>query len=226
MKTTIFSILILLTTFAYSQVNQVWQSNFNGPGNGWDYPYAMVLDNAGNIYITGESANGNFYDCVTIKYNSSGVQQWAQTFNGSGNSTDLGKSIAVDASGNVYVAGQTTSATGLRDYLVIKYNSAGVQQWLRTYNGAGNANDNALSIAVDASGNIYVTGEASASVSFDYATIKYNSAGAEQWVRFYNGPGNNWDGAYSLALDASGNIYVTGFSRSSSNINSGDYATI
>jgi len=226
MKTAVFTIFFLLTAIVNSQVNLVWQSNFNGPGNGWDYPYSMVLDNAGNIYITGESANGVYYDCVTIKYNSSGVEQWFRTFNGSGNSTDFGKSIAIDASGNVYVAGQTTSASGLRDYLVIKYNSTGIQQWVRTYNGTGNANDNAFSIAVDASGNVYVTGEASASVSFDFITIKYNSAGVEQWVRSYNGPGNNWDAAASLALDAAGNVYVTGFSRSSSNTNSGDYATI
>ncbi|MBK6772393.1 MAG: SBBP repeat-containing protein [Ignavibacteria bacterium] len=75
---------------------------------------------------------------------------------------------------------------------------------------------NATSLAVDGSGNVYVTGYSTGSGQrFDYATIKYNSSGVQQWVARYNGPGNSIDYANSLAVDGSGNVYVTGISDGS-----------
>ena len=93
--------------------------------------------------------------------------------------------------------------------------------WIARYNGAGNFTDDPVAIAVDGSGNVYVTGESSGQ---GYATIKYNSAGEEQWVASYNGPGNGNDRAKAIAVDASGNVYVTGESLGrGTDI---DYATI
>ena len=97
--------------------------------------------------------------------------------------------------------------------------------WVRRYDGPGNGIDCAFSLAVDGQGNVYVTGYSTGSTtSQDYATIKYNSAGVEQWVARYNEPGNNNDKAYSLAVDGQGNVYVTGYSTGSTT--SYDYATI
>jgi hypothetical protein len=93
------------------------------------------------------------------------------------------------------------------------------------YNGPGNSYDEATGIALDSSGNVYVTGESSGSgTGGDYATIKYDSAGSEIWVRRYNGPANGWDYATGIALDSSGNVYVTG--RSWGSGTEYDYATI
>jgi hypothetical protein len=78
---------------------------------------------------------------------------------------------------------------------------------------------------VDSSGNVYVTGRSGGSgTSDDYATLKYDPAGNQLWVRSYNGPGNSDDWAYALALDGSGNVYVTGWSYGSGT--DFDYATI
>ena len=112
------------------------------------------------------------------------------------------------------------------DYLTIKYNSAGQEQWVASYNGPGNALDFADAIAVDSSGNVYVTGESYGLDSArDYATIKYNSTGQEQWVARYNGPANYDDEARAIALDGSANVYVTGYSYGVGDAGI-DYATI
>jgi hypothetical protein len=107
----------------------------------------------------------------------------------------------------------------------VKYDSSGVEQWVARYNGPGNEWDEARAIALDNSGNIYVTGQSAGSGTYeDYATVKYDSSGVEQWVARYNGPGNDEDKAYAIALDNSGNIYVTGGSMGSGT--DLDYATI
>ena len=85
----------------------------------------------------------------------------------------------------------------------------------------------AYAIAVDGSGNVYVTGQVGPGYP-DYGTIKYNSAGQQQWVALYNGPpGNGPDVATAIALDGSGNVYVTGSSSRTNFIFSDfGYATI
>src|SRR5688572_13821817 len=64
------------------------------------------------------------------------------------------------------------------------------QEWVERYDGPGNSGDGATSLAVDDSGNVYVIGGSNANITRDYATLKYNSAGVQQWEARYNGPGN------------------------------------
>jgi hypothetical protein len=100
-------------------------------------------------------------------------------------------------------------------------------EWVKQYNGPGNSSDIASSIAVDDSGNVYVTGESwgGSSTNSDYATIKYNSSGIEQWVSRYNGPGNGQDYAVAIGRDKQRNVYVTGSSMGSGT-NGLDFATV
>jgi uncharacterized delta-60 repeat protein len=218
----LLSILFLINS-SYPQVQQDWVAIYNGPENNNDVATAIVVDNSGNVYVTGH--NNGVGDYATIKYNSSGVQQWVAVYNGPANAQDEAYSIAVDALGTVYVTGWSTGSGTSSDYATIKYNSSGVQQWVQRYNGPGNSSDAASSIALDGSGNVYVTGYSRAGSGFgteDYATIKYNSSGVQQWVARYNGPGNFDDEATSITVDGSGNVYVTGYSWGSLE----DYATI
>ena len=205
---------------------QLWVARYNGPGNGEDVAYKLVVDASGNVYVSGWSIGlGTNYDYATIKYNSAGIQQWVRRYNGTANAMDFVGSLAVDAGGNVYVTGQTAEAGTRNDYTTIKYNSAGELKWLKKYNGTGGVDDGAGSVAVDIAGNVYVTGASMGNgTNYDYATIKYNSLGTQLWVARYNGPAKVFDGANSLALDASGNVYVTG--RSTGIGTRYDYATI
>jgi len=207
---------------------QQWIISYNGSGNADDEAIALALDGMGNIYVTGASftlGSGESWNYLTIKYNSAGTEQWVARYNGPNGDEDVAIALAIDASGNVYVTGYSSVSNTKRDYATVKYNSAGVQQWVARYNGPGNAIDGATAIAVDDSGNICVTGYSyNLDTSSDYATVKYNSAGVQQWVARYNGPGNAMDEATVIAVDGSGNVCVTGYSYGLDT--SSDYTTI
>jgi len=216
-----------IATIKYNSAGvQQWVQRYNGQGSGWDVAYRIAVDRLGNVYVTGASEGiGTFDDYVTIKYNSDGVQQWVQTYNGPGNDWDHAYRIGLDLFGNVYVTGRSIGSGTDFDYATIKYNSDGVQQWVQRYNGPGNSWDMAFSIAVHPLGDVFVTGTSVGSgTDYDYATIKYNSDGVQQWVQRYNGPGNGWDDAYGIAVDRLGNVYVTG--RSIGSGTGWDVATI
>jgi hypothetical protein len=199
----------------------------SGYSPGGDTPYAIAVDTTGNVLVTGGSwGPDQLPDIATIKYSSAGDTLWIRRYNGPGDSWDQGLALAVDASGSVYVTGTTYSAETFFDFVTIKYDASGVEQWATHYNGPGNGDDVAVANVVDASGNVYVTGYSGGSGTFyDYATIKYNSLGEEQWVARFNGPGNTKDIASGLAIDASGNVYVTGSSGEGS-ANLSDYVTV
>ena len=107
----------------------------------------------------------------------------------------------------------------------LRYNNSGEEQWVVRYNGPGNDDDIANAMAIDASGNIYVTGRSLGNTGHDYATVKYNASGQEQWVARYNGPTNGHDVANAIAVGNSGNVYVTGSSQVGG-IGNNDYVTI
>jgi hypothetical protein len=114
----------------------------------------------------------------------------------------------------------------LSDYATVKYDTNGNQLWVARYNGPGNRDDTATALAVDAAGNVYVTGASWGSGTVaGYATVKYDTNGNQLWVARYNGPGSG-DSATALAVDAAGNVYVTGRSSGSVAANFSDYATV
>ena len=192
--------------------NEVWAIRYDAGVH--DVATAIAVDGEGNVYVTGYSVvgSGTWTDYATIKYNASGVQEWAARYNGTGGYEDRATAIAVDGAGNVYVTGGSYGSGTYVDYATIKYTASGIQQWAARYNGPGNDFDIATAIAVDAAGNVYVTGWSYGSGTYnDYATIKYNASGIEQWVARFNV--HAYDAATAIALDAAGNVYVTGTSQ-------------
>jgi hypothetical protein len=216
-------------TIKYSSAGvPLWTNRYNGPGNSDDYARAVAVDASNNVIITGGSigsASGRNY--ATIKYSSAGVPLWTNRYNGPGNYQDNTEAVAVDGNNDVIVTGVSCSSTNLSssDYATIKYSSAGVPLWTNRYNGLGDSYDHAYGVAVDGSNNVIVTGYSTGSDGFDdYATIKYSSAGVPLWTNRYNGPQDNGDDAYAVAVDGSNNVIVTGQSWGIGN--SADYATI
>lgn len=224
-KITLLLVSLLSYTPLLAQVDTAWVKRFNGSGNNSDEGYDLAIDKSGNIFVTGYStSSGSAEDITTLKYNSNGDTLWVRKYNGPGNGMDIGLALALDDSGNVYVAGYSMGSGTNFCYTTIKYDSLGDTLWVRHYNGPANAGDRAYAIALDDSGNAYVTGFSVGSTgSTDYLTIKYSPIGDTLWTRPYNGPGNSYDYAYAIAVDTGRNVYVTGLSTSSTNH---DYATL
>ena len=256
--------------------NQLWIRQFAGSAtNGVDFAAGLYVT-ATEVYLTGAISNNTLVpetDCVTMKLDgSTGSIIWSKSYSGAGGSHDAGTNITVDGSGNVYVSGGTYNASLNTDYLAIKYNSSGVQQWASTWDYAG-ADDGGIAVvlgggsnvniagavttptpgvykmatvrfanatgallatnvstavttssveavtdmALDASGNILIAGSQDMGTHHDFYVQKLNgSTMASQWVYSWNGPSSLDDYAKAVAPDASGNVYVAGFSTSSS----------
>ncbi|CAN5380968.1 hypothetical protein BH09BAC5_BH09BAC5_20620 [soil metagenome] len=200
---------------------QQWVAIYNGTGNSDDIATALTLD-ANGVYVTGRSSNGSTDDYATIKYNSSGVQQWVASYNGTGNADDNASAMTLDANGNIYITGYSSNGINY-DYATVKYNSSGVQQWVTIYTGTAISHDTPTAITLDASGNVYITGYSSNVSNYNYATVKYNSSGVQQWAAIYNGTGNGFAQAFAIDVDAGGDVYVTGQAHNGINY---DYATV
>jgi len=214
-------------TIKYNQYGDtLWTARLGGSGN--DRATAIAVDDAGFVYVTGYVDGGaQHYNYGTVKYTPDGDTVWVRVYNGPGNDDDLATAIGLDETGNVFVTGQSWGIYD--DYATVKYNPDGVQLWVARYNGPVNSYDKACSLAVDVTGNVYVTGSSGGTgINYDYATVKYSPAGSELWVARYNGPDNYNDYAVDMAMDPQGGICVTGYSENAPSpyISTRDFLTV
>jgi hypothetical protein len=213
--------------------------------------FGIAIDSSGNAYITGvtgssdfpttpsafdTSFNGGTYDVFVSKLNPSGTALVYSTYLGGG-SSDVGSDIAIDGSGNAYITGATNSSDfpttpsafdtsfnyGYNDVFVSKLNASGTALVYSTYLGGG-SDDGSGDIAIDSSGNAYITGGTN---STDFPTTpgafdtslnnlngvvfvtKLNASGTALVYSTYLGGGDG-DASSGIAIDGSGNAYITG----------------
>lgn len=204
----------------------------------YDYGYGVGTDASGNVYVAGKyemdamfgstqvTCEGN-HDIYLAKYSSAGQIQWVKTAGGADG--DYARSLAVDASGNCYIAGEIEGQTsfsgttvagkaGDNDGFVAKYDANGNLKWAIPIGGW--SNDKAVSISIDDAGNSYVTGIFKTTADFgshqltsqggeDIFVIKIDNNGNVKWAR--SAGGNQDDEGKSIKTDGSGNVYVTGY---------------
>jgi hypothetical protein len=215
-------------TIKYSNAGvPLWTNRYDGPTNGFDGPRAVAADPGSNVFVTGDSmgVGTGYIDYATIKYSNAGVLLWENRFNVPTYDLAAPKALAVASNGNVFVTVgvQKTPVSSEGGSATLAYSSSGVLLWTHLFDGPGAA------IAVDSSGNAFVTGSAistNINNSTDATTIGYSGAGVPLWTNLYNGPADYWDGANAVAVDGSGNVFVTGWSQTSSNGSSSDFMTI
>ncbi len=239
---------------------RVWGTYYGGAGSlGNTGSGVCKTDVNGNVFMVGStdcnigttiatigSFQSNFIgatDGFLVKFNTGGVRLWATYYGGAGG-TNFNE-CSIDPSGNVCVAGLTSTSSGsviatpgshqsfygggAGDGVLVKFNSNGIRQWGTYYGDIGI--DNAISCATDVSGNIYLSGWTDASTTTLIATpgshqpiygggddaflAKFNSSGVRQWATYYGG--NSSEAGY-CSTDKNGNVYLTGFTGSTSNI--------
>lgn len=200
-----------------------WQRSitnpYPGPNNKGSFSRTSVLDNSGNVIIAGyvDSAN-SFFKGFIQKYSPAGDSIWG-AYSGINDTLRYVKwmSMKMDISGNIYVAGYRyyLNSDFVKSFLVAKYNSAGVLQWIRSQkpNQVYDIFDFPFNLSLDISGNVFVssTFTKTSSSTSDIYTFKLNSSGAFQWAYTYDGPASLADEFTSMTLDGSGDVYVEGY---------------
>jgi len=225
-------------------------------GTNLEFVAALANDAAGNLYITGQFAgtsdfdpgpgqvlrtsNTGSRDIYVAKYTSAGALVWVQTY-GSDSSSEYGQQIAVDSSNNVYVTGYfsgtvnfggaSRTSNGNADIFVLKLNSSGGTSWVQTMGGS--ASDFGRGLALDSSGNVFVTGTYEGTVNFlgqnrtgvafwDAFLLKLTNAGALSWVQTMGGTHD--DSAWGVAVDSAGDVYTVGSFGNTADFNRGGSA--
>lgn len=202
---------------------ELWVKRYNGPGNSTDVAKSLVVDTIGNVYITGFSEGaGTSNDYATIKYDSDGLLQWIQRFDGAVRGIDVANSLTIDDKGNVYVNGRSFSRTGFFDITTIKYHGkTGILGWvaitadslpfseLRSFKEQIVRTD---PIVTDGSGNIYIATSTGSGSNSDFLTIKLNTSGSMVWAELFDGM-NLFDAAKTITVDKDNDVYVSGISQ-------------
>ncbi len=258
-KLSLFLIICLQlnTGNLFAQYNRLWATYYGGSAD--DDAYSVTTDSFQNVYLSGQTpattgiASGGFqnifgggqYDAFLVKFDAVGNRLWATYYGGP--SVEAGRCVATDTSGNVYLAGETFSTSGIAsggfqntysggssfgDVFLVKFDSLGNRLWATYYGGVGD--DKAFGITTDSSGNVYIAGETEGGSSIasggfqnsygggrDAFLVKFSPNGNRLWATYYGG--GAFDRGFSVATDIFDNVYLSGMTQSTSGIASGGF---
>jgi hypothetical protein len=213
-------------------------------GTSTDYGYGIAVDSSDNVYVTGYfngtvnlglatlSSNGSG-DVFVAKFDSKGTLGWANS--GGGGSSDYGRGITVDSTGNVYITGNiftssskapifgstTLAPAGSNDIFVAALDNKGKWTWAKVYGGS--SSEYGYRVAVDSKNNVFVTGYFSGA---KFGDIQLGSNGTDAYLLQLDGKtgdvkgatnigGSSSDYGYGLAVDSKDNIFLGGYGQAS-----------
>ena len=194
-------------------VTQAWATRITSPTN-FLQAGGISVGPSGDVFVAGHARSFIADNKILVsRHDAAGTLVWQKRFEPE---DSLYGQIAVDvvAQGtNVYVGGTTTSTNGGMDFLTLKLRDTGELEWTRRFDGAGHSTDQTAAIAVDGQGNVILAGSTSgAEGNADITVVKYGPAGDLLWTYSNDSPGNGWDRAAGMRLDAGGNIHLAGTS--------------
>lgn len=199
-----------------------YQWTFNGTNLAGATTNSLVVGSAtyanqGDYRLRVTSPYGSATSTVArLTITEAGTPLWTNRFGG-----QLARATVVDGAGNVYVLGNAYRTDGSfnLEWLAIKYSNTGQPLWTNRFG------DSSGGLAVDPSGNVFVTGSSrNAGGNADIATIKYSSSGVPLWTNRYNGPGNADDYGTAIAVHTNGDVFVAG--NASAAGGSSDFVTL
>lgn len=228
-KTLAGGVLAASHSWSFTTESQTWSGVLQRGTVATDSARAVAVDGSGSVYLAGSTLGGldgnlnlGGEDLFLVKYDATGVRQWTRQVGSA--ASDSANAVAVDAAGNIYLAGSTlgvlpgpgNSSAGGEDLIVFKYDSSGVLLWSRQFGSVGS--DVARGVAVDAGGNLYLAGSTFGTLlpgvgnsnagGEDLFLIKYDGTGALQWTHQFGSVGA--DRAFAVAVGSSGEIFVAG----------------
>jgi hypothetical protein len=238
----------------------IWATYYGGVGI--DSGMAVATDRHNNVFISGYTISNsgigmNGYqndlagdcdgmaDAFLAKVSSLGILQWGTYFGGVGEEISYPNCLNVDRSGNIFLAGRTTSTAGVasgtgsqltfggdHDAFVAKFENAGSLLW-STYYG-GEVEEFGYATATDSVGNVYLGGSTKSTTNIAFAAyqdslaaiedgfiVKFNASGTRQWGTYYGGTGDDF--VQGLATAGTQFVYVVGYSTGSDGIAAGGY---
>jgi len=152
---------------------QRWAMRYDGTDHTFDSSAAIVLDPAGNVYVTGQSYSNHEEDIVTIKYDTAGAQKWLDRYDAPPHNADIGRAICWVPSGYVGVTGSTEGSQNI-DLVTIQHDTAnGDRRWLAKYNSPYNDDEEGVAVYMPNADAFYVTGYSYGDSSWDYVTMRY-----------------------------------------------------
>ncbi len=224
---------IYLTKFD-SSGNVVWTQQIGTEDD--DFAQSVTVDSSGNIYISGgtygslDGTNAGSVDAFLTKFDTSGNELWTEQLGTA--YTDGSNAVATDSAGNVYISGITAgdlggTNAGANDAFLTKYDASGNLQWSRQIGTI--SDDRSYSVAVDSSGNIFISGFTRGDLNggtnagnYDAFVAKYDASGSLLWTQLFGT--TDVDESHALAVDSEGNVYSSGYTYGDlGGTNAGDF---
>ena len=203
--------------FSGATGTEIWRNEIDGTAAGVDRASSVTLDGSGNVVAAGYLQNaGTDSDFSVVKLSATaGTEMWRAELDGTRDVPYKGEALAaaVDAGGDILAAGWLS--TGFSGASVVKLSGAtGAEIWRTAIDWGGRM----LSVAVDGSGDVVAAGyfDGPSATFSDFAVIKISGAtGAEIWRKQIDGTSGNYDYAFSVSLDGSGDVVAAGYLNNS-----------